>query len=177
MNATVGYNRSIVFDQPGTTRDVVTATSVLDGWPVELADTAGLREARDTIEGEGVALARDEVQTADLVILVRDATATSSENGEEQFSRSQPMLVVLNKVDLCGNVSPGTSDVQVSARTGEGIDTFIDAIVQRLVANPPKRGEAVPFTPRLCEAFRVALSEAEQGQAIQAAAHLRRLWQ
>jgi tRNA modification GTPase len=177
MNALVGYHRSIVFDQPGTTRDVVTATAVLDGWPVELADTAGLREARDTIEREGVALARDEVETADLVILVRDAMVPPSERREETFSRSQPMLVVMNKVDLCGNVSPGTSDVQVSARTGQRIDTFIDAIVQRLVANPPKRGEAVPFTPRQSEVIRASLSKTEQGDAFQAAAHLRRLWQ
>jgi tRNA modification GTPase len=55
LNAIVGYERAIVFSQPGTTRDVLTAGTALDGWPVELADTAGLREPGDELEAEGVA--------------------------------------------------------------------------------------------------------------------------
>ena len=54
MNALVGFQRAIVCDLPGTTRDVVTATTAIDGWPIQLADTAGLRETRDEIESAGV---------------------------------------------------------------------------------------------------------------------------
>ncbi len=55
LNAIIGFARSIVFDSPGTTRDVLTAATAIDGWPVELADTAGLRAAGDDIERQGVA--------------------------------------------------------------------------------------------------------------------------
>ncbi len=72
INALVGYERAIVFDQPGTTRDVVTALTAFDGWPVELSDTAGLRESRDPLELAGVAKAQQQLQQADLILLVFD---------------------------------------------------------------------------------------------------------
>ena len=53
-NALLGYTRSIVFDQPGTTRDVVTATTAIDGWPIEFSDTAGLREGSEPLEAAGI---------------------------------------------------------------------------------------------------------------------------
>ena len=56
INALVGYERAIVFAEPGTTRDVVTAGTAVDGWPIELADTAGLRESTDPLEAAGIAL-------------------------------------------------------------------------------------------------------------------------
>src|SRR6266851_4501747 len=57
-NRLAGYIRSVVAPTPGTTRDVVTTQLALDGWPVEIADTAGIRQAGETLEGQGVALAR-----------------------------------------------------------------------------------------------------------------------
>ncbi|MBC8876190.1 MAG: 50S ribosome-binding GTPase [Planctomycetes bacterium] len=74
INAILGYERSIVFEQPGTTRDVVTATTAIDGWPVELADTAGLREGGDAVESAGVRLARERLAAADVVVAVFDRT-------------------------------------------------------------------------------------------------------
>ena len=64
MNALLGYPRSIVFAEPGTTRDVLTATTALCGWPVELVDTAGLRASSEPIEAEGVARAERQVREA-----------------------------------------------------------------------------------------------------------------
>src|SRR5690606_34057111 len=61
VNRLVGYERAIVFDEPGTTRDVVTATTAIDGWPVVLGDTAGIRDATGELEQAGIALARDAV--------------------------------------------------------------------------------------------------------------------
>ena len=73
INALAGYQRSIVSHVPGTTRDVVTTTTAIDGWPVELADTAGLRAGGDELEAAGMALADEAVARADLVLVVRDA--------------------------------------------------------------------------------------------------------
>ncbi len=56
INALLGYGRAIVFDQPGTTRDVVTADAAIEGWPITLADTAGLHDASDATESAGIAL-------------------------------------------------------------------------------------------------------------------------
>ena len=75
INALAGYERAIVSPVPGTTRDVVTLTTAIDGWPVELADTAGLRATDDELESAGVRLAEAALASADLVIVVRDATS------------------------------------------------------------------------------------------------------
>src|SRR5205814_9029049 len=66
LNALAGYRRAIVDPSPGTTRDVVTVRTALDGWPVELADTAGLRAPGDPLEAAGIALARARQRDADL---------------------------------------------------------------------------------------------------------------
>ena len=58
INALVGYNRAIVYDAPGTTRDVITAETAIDGWPVTLSDTAGLRDSDDPLEMAGVQTAQ-----------------------------------------------------------------------------------------------------------------------
>ncbi len=73
VNALVGYQRAIVYDAPGTTRDMVTAITALEGWPVELCDTAGLRSSREAIEAEGVRLARQAAAAADALVLVFSA--------------------------------------------------------------------------------------------------------
>ncbi|MBX3439657.1 MAG: 50S ribosome-binding GTPase, partial [Planctomycetaceae bacterium] len=80
INALVGFSRSIVFDQPGTTRDVVTAETALDGWPVLLSDTAGLRDGADELESAGIARARRQIADAELRIVVIDASTHQSED-------------------------------------------------------------------------------------------------
>ena len=74
MNAIAGYQRAIVSPLPGTTRDVVTITTAINGWPVQIADTAGLRDTVDELESAGIALAGAVVEQADLVIVVSDAS-------------------------------------------------------------------------------------------------------
>lgn len=75
INALVGYRRSITMDQPGTTRDVLEARTMLDGWPIRLSDTAGIRDnASSPIEAAGIEAARNELATADLVLWVEDAS-------------------------------------------------------------------------------------------------------
>ena len=81
LNALAGHGRAIVHHAPGTTRDAVTVTTAIDGWPVELCDTAGLRSPGDAIERAGIELARERLARADLVVLVADrSTAWSAED-------------------------------------------------------------------------------------------------
>lgn len=145
VNALAGFQRSVVSDTAGTTRDVVTTRVAFDGWPVELADTAGLRRAADSLEAEGVALARRFLADADLVVWVLDAT---SETPEWPTTQS---LVVANKTDHPVRANVGDS-LRVSAATGAGIPELIAAIVANLVQAAPPPGAAVPYTPALADA-------------------------
>lgn len=156
INALLGYQRAIVHEMPGTTRDVLTATTAIEGWPVELADTAGLRQSVDAIEAEGVARALQEVASADLVIEVIEATAawTGGERlykgtGDRGQGTGCDPLIVHNKCDLAAPPNDGRpAGLAVSAKTGEGIDRLCQAIAQRLIPQSPTSGAAVPFTER-----------------------------
>jgi tRNA modification GTPase len=145
LNALSGFQRAIVADLPGTTRDVVTAETAIDGWPVQLADTAGLRNASNEIETAGVARASAAALAADLVLLVDDASIAAPFELPHQGS----VLRVLTKIDL-PHSSRGDCrsrfDVCVSAHTGEGIPALLAAIGKTLVPAPPKVGDAVAFT-------------------------------
>src|SRR5205814_566998 len=75
VNALAGFQRSVVAATPGTTRDVVTTLIAVDGWPVELADTAGLRLGAGSLEAKGIEMARSAAAAADLCLWVLDASA------------------------------------------------------------------------------------------------------
>jgi len=158
INALLGFRRSIVCDQPGTTRDVVTASTAIDGWPVELADTAGLRELPETVDGsvekQGLTRTLAQAAAADLILLVVDAAGpwTTVENllawvDASRIDHVAP-LIACNKCDLIeappANVPSG---VLVSALTGAGLPELLEAISRRLVPEPPTPGAGVPFLP------------------------------
>ncbi|MCA9225633.1 MAG: 50S ribosome-binding GTPase, partial [Planctomycetales bacterium] len=158
MNRLLGYERSIVFDQAGTTRDVLSGRTAFDGWPVELLDTAGLRISDDSIELAGVERARRQLMAADLIVLVADARDPMTEArlrdelGLEPLSLRQPFLFVANKSDLLAGTPPVPNSVAddvllVSALTGEGVSQLMAAIVRRLVPVQLAAGDALPFTP------------------------------
>ena len=144
INALLGYERAIVFDRPGTTRDAITALTSFDGWPVELVDTAGCRTSDDPLEVIGVQLAQEQVSKADLVLWISDGETTAPlENSATNVIR------VRNKCDSMGDRAQVCDDsaLNVSALTGERLPHLIDMIAQRLVPTPPSPGDAVPFTP------------------------------
>ena len=130
MNALLEENRAIVSDIPGTTRDSIEEWLDLDGWPIRLVDTAGLRMSQDEVEGEGVRRAEDLIAKADLVLWLRNSEAGEPLNGSiaQLLNRltSQP-LNLSTKCDLVRG--PG---LNVSAKTGEGLDELKREIVARL---------------------------------------------
>ncbi len=165
LNALAGYQRCVVAATPGTTRDVVTALVAVDGWPAEVADTAGLREGGGVLEEEGMRRARAAAEAADLCLWVVDASA---EPVWPAFARDN-VLVVINKTDLpaaWAAAVPGA--VRVSARTGEGVTDLCQSIARALVPCPPPPGAAVPFTPAWCERIRAALRACAAGRAAEA---------
>ena len=125
FNAIVGSNRAIVSDIPGTTRDVVTATLDIDGYMINIADTAGLRdETDDRIEQIGMARTRDEIENADLVIRVFAENIKTTKTSDNE-------IVVINKSDLL-KTKPNKNAIYVSAKTGTGINTLLDTIRTRI---------------------------------------------
>ncbi len=130
LNRLAGYEAAIVTDIPGTTRDVLRERIHIDGMPLHIADTAGLREDADVVEAEGIRRARNEMTRADRILYVIDATrslADATMNAElATLPKDIPVSVVLNKIDLAQTVSRYEQSVpprlHVSATTGEGID-------------------------------------------------------
>ncbi len=163
-NALLGYSRSIVFDQPGTTRDVVTAHTAFDGWPVELADTAGLRESRETIEAAGIVQARRHVAQADVVVLIFDGTQAWQAEDESLWHTWPQALVVYSKGDRWNVVGAGRPPgLRTSVLTGEGLPELMQLLAARLVPEPPAPSTPVPFTHRQVVAIRAARAALETG--------------
>jgi tRNA modification GTPase len=170
INALVGYERAIVYDAPGTTRDVVTAQTAIDGWPVTLSDTAGLREGADPLEAAGVESARAQLSAVDLAVLVFNARQALNADEERLRAAFPGAIVVANKCDL---VSEATSlwqepFVRTSAITGEGIAELLSAISGRLVPEAPPTHAAVPFTEDQISAITESIRALSRGDCAQA---------
>ena len=152
INALSGFERAIVHPTAGTTRDLVSQHTAIDGWPCELIDSAGIRESGNEIEKAGIAKARELIDTADLVIHVVDATEKDAFDPE--VSQQRAGLVVVNKVDLCQDPdrpeTPATDLplVFLSAKTGDGVDNLLDAISKALVPIVPNDDQLIPVTAK-----------------------------
>lgn len=169
INAILGYQRSIVFDQPGTTRDLVTAATIIDGWPIELSDTAGLRISSDTIESAGVSIAEQMLRSADAIVLVLDQTSPWSDQDEQLVQRWPEAIVVMNKSDLPAAASANRiAAIDTSAKSGHGIKMLIRAISDHLVPVPPASGAPIPFTTAQVETFSDALKLLENNHTADA---------
>ena len=128
MNLLTGRQTSIVTDIPGTTRDVIGEVLQLDGIPLRILDTAGIRESADQIEAEGVKRAMAAQEEADLVLHLVDASRDSAP--ADPGSRE---VIVLNKIDLVDDISRLPADLpRISARTGEGVDQLKAKLKQML---------------------------------------------
>lgn len=150
FNRLLNRDRAIVSPRPGTTRDTLEETMDLDGIPVTVIDTAGLRSPGDSIEAEGVRRARAAADDADLVVAVLDASRELRDEERESLelramARSAATIVVVNKSDLGtpGRFLPWPGALRVSAHTGEGVDLLRTAIREALVGVAPVESPSI----------------------------------
>lgn len=142
LNALAGYEAAIVTPIAGTTRDKVVQELSIDGVPLHIVDTAGLRDTDDTVERIGIERSWQEIERADVILHLRDATAPADELELDEviaarLPRNTPVLTVLNKIDLLPQ-RPATQDgvVAVSALTGEGLADLRAALLRIVGWNP-----------------------------------------
>lgn len=142
LNALAQSDRAIVTDIPGTTRDVVKERISIGGLPVELIDTAGLRETADIVEAEGVRRTHREIQRADVVLWILDETDPSSIQGQIPQT-DVPLIKVHNKIDL-KQQSPrheNHAQVWISALTGAGLEILRHSILHHVGLEEQSSGE------------------------------------
>lgn len=178
FNALLGSERALVTEMPGTTRDTIEADLDLAGWPVRLADTAGLRPSEDRIERMGIDVSRRYLAAADLILLCVETGVdlNSEENGLVAEPRT---LLVRTKVDVAA--APGLA---VSAMTRVGLEDLEVALVSRLFETGRDLGDLEPMLTRerhrvslenSLEALRDASPHLEtQGDVVLGAHHVRR---
>ncbi len=148
LNALLGEARAIVTDIPGTTRDTIEESLVVDGVPIRIVDTAGVCEADDLVEAEGVRRAREKCQTADIVLLVVDGSRplTPDDALALDACRGRRTILVVNKSD-CEQVAllepySDLPSVAVSAKAKLGLDALSSLMVEQFSSG----GEAVETT-------------------------------
>ena len=141
LNRLAGEERAIVTAVPGTTRDALREAIQIQGVPVVVVDTAGLRESRDEIERLGIERTHRELERADVVLVVVEAGKL--EAPDEQLPAAGTRINVINKIDLVSGVAPGrrANAVYVSAMTGAGLEDLRQAVLE--AAGWSSRGESV----------------------------------
>jgi tRNA modification GTPase len=178
FNALLGVDRALVTEIPGTTRDTIEAHTDFLGWPVRLADTAGLWEAPEQIDRLGIEVSRRYLAGADLVLLCVESGRQLGDD-ERAIARERPALVVRTKADLAPEPGEG---LPVSALTGKGLEELRRVAAERVFADRIQLGDLEPALTR--ERHRVALVRAEEaltaslphldpgGEAVLAAHHV-----
>jgi len=135
LNALLKEKRAIVTDIPGTTRDVIEEYINLDGIPIRIIDTAGIRDTEDVVEKIGVEKSKEKIDEADLLILMLDVSREIDEEDQIIINkiRNKKSIVLLNKVDLDMKISENIisdfgNKINISAKTGIGIDNLKNEI-------------------------------------------------
>jgi tRNA modification GTPase len=176
FNALLGTERALVTEEPGTTRDAIEVATDFLGWPVRLADTAGLRLTSDRIERLGVEVSRRWLGAADLVLLCVESGTTLDEE-ETTLTGEVSTLLVRTKADLA---PAAEGEVAVSARTGSGLDQLRKTAGQRLFGGKLQladlepaltRARHVEALRRACTALNAARPHLEPGGDTVLAAH------
>lgn len=184
LNLLSRRQRAIVTDLPGTTRDLLESELVLDGVPLTLLDTAGIRETGDRVEQLGIARSREALAAADVVLLLFDLTrgwTAADEQLRQQAPAGAQVLVVGNKADAAGlpaglvaaagqppgEAPPPPAEVTLSALAGEGREALVGALLRRCGAGPAE-GLQVALNSRQCDLAARAAAALER--SLQAAA-------
>ena len=172
LNALVGRESAIVTEIPGTTRDLLREQIEMDGMPLHLVDTAGLRESEDRIELEGIKRARKEISRADHILWVFDDQTDPKNSALDRHGLPAdiPLTQVRNKIDLTGcaarvcETAEGV-EVSVSASTGEGMDLLREHLKQSMGYHSASEGEFIARRRHL-NALSRAQSSLLQGQKV-----------
>lgn len=175
LNALAGREAAIVTDIAGTTRDVLREHIHIDGMPLHIIDTAGLREASDEVERIGIERAWNEIEQADRVLFMVDGTTTDAIEPASiwpefmaRLPKTLPITVVRNKADMTGEALGlsevnGYSLIRLSARTGEGIDVLRDHLKQSMGFTSNMEGGFLARRRHL-QALGTAAEHLEQGK-------------
>ena len=171
MNLIAGMERSIVCDQPGTTRDVVEVDGIVAGWPFQFVDTAGLRDgSRDQIEELGIQQSHLAASQCDVLCLVFDNDSDAAAWSNRLLLTELPKRTVLvrNKCDLMtkhnfdqppykkSSALSGLPLIHVSARTGQGLPELLQWIKQSVVPQEPDKDTALPVCSLQFDAGRLS---------------------
>ena len=147
LNALAGYERVIVTEVAGTTRDTVEESVMVGSTRLRLIDTAGIRDTEDKIEAMGVERSRRAVENADLVIFVCDGSKPLTEEDEAVIdfcSEHQNAIALINKSDLGDQVEPGDLPflyvIRICAKTGDGLDLLADVVDEMFASDTPCDG-------------------------------------
>tara|TARA_R110002049_G_scaffold185580_3_gene353856 strand:+ start:105852 stop:107084 length:1233 start_codon:yes stop_codon:yes gene_type:complete len=168
VNAIVGYDRSITMDIAGTTRDVLHADTVIEGLPIRLSDTAGMRDHADSIEQQGIEFAKQAMTGADVLVVVSDPQTANRIDVDPQHS-----IQVLNKADLLVSQAMIPDDsLGTVATTGQGVPELMAAIAAKISADFPAPGAPVPLTTRQQDCLNRAATAADHHEAIKHLTHL-----
>ncbi len=166
LNAILGYERAIVTDIPGTTRDTIEERAVLGGTLLRLADTAGLRDTDDPVERQGVRRARAAGDAAELVLAVLDGSAPLTAEDQAVLAAAQAAprhIVVRSKADLPAQWDMDGA-VAVSALTGAGLDELEAAVAALFAGDEPIPAGETLTNPRQADAVGRALDYVRAAQ-------------
>ena len=168
FNALVGRERALVHDAPGTTRDVLEIQARVEGLAVRLLDTAGERVTLDPVEAAGLALARDLVEEADLLLVVvpaGDLTRMPVVHEVIEQTSGRPRLLVYNGVDRVGVPPAPKGWIPVSALKGEGLADLRRRIRSELVGAPTLGSQVALGSRRQRDRLQAAVEAAVEAEA------------
>jgi tRNA modification GTPase len=167
LNRLLGYDRVIVSDTHGTTRDTIEETFNLDGVPIRLLDTAGLRTSTSELEREGIARTEKSLQLADLRLHIADRNMPKPPHFEERL-RDSNEIIVLNKSDLPENREwKDFHAVRISCLTGEGLPELQKEILVRITKQNLKPESPVAINTRHRDCLRRALESCDRATTAQ----------
>ena len=161
LNALAGFERAIVTDIPGTTRDTVEESVMVGSTRLRLIDTAGIRETGDTVEALGVARSRKALEEADLVLFLCDGSQPLTEEDQRiiELCQDSPAIALINKTDLGQVIQPSDLPFSVVLRTSltrqEGLDQLADVLEEMFAGEQPCDG-SILTNPRQFDACRRA---------------------
>lgn len=160
MNALARRPVSIVSDEPGTTRDIVSVTLDLGGYIVHVQDTAGLRDDAGKVEREGIRRARDAMATADVVLYLHDLSNPAGSGATELPVENG--ILVGSKADLVESDADGPVDIRLSAETGEGVEDLLGLLEQKVGALAGVSGQMAPMRERHRQQIQLCLAHVQR---------------